>query len=73
MIKNHQNIKITLKKVGKAGCRWLMPVILSTQEAEIRRTAVQTQPEQIVCKTLSRKYSPQKGEGPEFKTQYCKK
>jgi hypothetical protein len=30
-----------------------MPIILATQEAEIRRIAVQSQPEQIVCKTLS--------------------
>jgi hypothetical protein len=29
------------------------PVILATQEAEIRRTAVQSQPGQIVCETLS--------------------
>jgi hypothetical protein len=31
-----------------------MPVILATQEAEIRRLMVQSQPRQIVCKTLSR-------------------
>jgi hypothetical protein len=30
-----------------------MPVILVTQEAEIRRIAVQSQPRQIVSKTLS--------------------
>jgi hypothetical protein len=30
-----------------------MPVILTTQEAEIRRTVVQSQPRQMACKTLS--------------------
>jgi hypothetical protein len=32
-----------------------MPVILATQEAEIKRIVVQSQPRQIVHKTLSRK------------------
>jgi hypothetical protein len=32
-----------------------MPVILVTQEAEIRRIAVQSQPGQTVCETLSQK------------------
>jgi hypothetical protein len=32
-----------------------MPVILVTQEAEIRRFTVQSQPGQIILKTLSRK------------------
>jgi hypothetical protein len=26
-----------IKEKTKAGCRWLIPVILATQEAEIRR------------------------------------
>jgi hypothetical protein len=38
-----------------------MPVILATQEAEIRRIAVQSQPKQIVHETLSQKYITQKG------------
>jgi hypothetical protein len=38
-------------------------LILATQEADIRRIAVQSQPRQIVCKTLSRKTLSQKGGG----------
>jgi hypothetical protein len=39
----------------KRGTRhqWLMPIILVTQEAEIKRTAVQSQPEQVLLETLS--------------------
>jgi hypothetical protein len=66
-----------------------MPVILDTQEAEIRRIVVQRQPRKIVLKTLSWKYPSQnktkqnkkkkragrvvQGMGPEFKPQYHKK
>jgi hypothetical protein len=31
-----------------------MPVILATQEAEVRRIEVRSQPRQIVCDTLSK-------------------
>jgi hypothetical protein len=54
-----------------------MSVILATQEAEIRRIAVQSQPRKIAHETLSGKNPSQKrtggvvqGEGPEFKPQY---
>jgi hypothetical protein len=39
------------------------PVILATQKAEIRRTMVQGQPRQTVCKTLSPKYPTQNRAG----------
>jgi hypothetical protein len=41
--------------------RWLTPVIPATQEAEMRRMAVRSQPQQIVLKTLSRKTHHKKG------------
>jgi hypothetical protein len=47
----------------KAGCWWLTSIILATQEAQIRRTVVQNQSGQIVCKTLSQKKKSQKGAG----------
>jgi hypothetical protein len=58
----------------------LTPVILATQEAEIRSIMVQSPLMQIVCETLSRKNPSQKrtggvawGVGPKFKPQYLKK
>jgi hypothetical protein len=63
-----------------AGCRWLTPVIPATQEVEIRKIVVQSQPEQIVHETLSQKIRHKnragrvaQGEGLEFKPQYHKK
>jgi hypothetical protein len=40
--------------------RWLTSVILATQEAEIRRIMIRSQPGKIVYKTLSQKHPPKK-------------
>jgi hypothetical protein len=68
------------EKLERSRCQWLTPIILATQEAEIRRIVVLNQPGKIVRETLSRRSPSQKraggvaqGEGPEFKPQYCKK
>jgi hypothetical protein len=57
-----------------------MPLILATQEAEIRRTVFRSQLGETVRKTLSQKTLHKnrdsgvaQGEGLEFKPQYCKK
>jgi hypothetical protein len=42
-------------------CQWLMPIILATQEAEIRRITVPIQPRQIVLQdSISKKSSTKK-------------
>jgi hypothetical protein len=58
-----------------------MSVILATQEAEIRRTVVQSQPwanssqDPILKKPITKKWAGGVPHdlGPEFKSQYCKK
>jgi hypothetical protein len=72
--------KWRFKEVTEAGIWWLTPVIPATQETEIRRIEVQSQPRQIIQETLSQKYPTQdragrmgQGVGPEFKPQYHKK
>jgi hypothetical protein len=64
-----------------AGCLWLTPVILASQEAEIRKIMVQSQLGQIVHENLSKKKKPSQkraggvaqGTDSEFKPQYQKK
>jgi hypothetical protein len=75
-----QHFLIKKGECSRAPVQDYMPVILATQEAEIRRIAVQSQPKQIVLKTLSQKkllHTQKKwtgrvaqGIGPEFKPQY---
>jgi hypothetical protein len=55
------SLSFCFKRQKAAGCWWLTPVILATQEAAIRRIVVRSQPRQIVCETLSQKYLIQKG------------
>jgi hypothetical protein len=71
---------LSIKNRDCAGHWWLIPVILATQEAEIRRIAARSQPGQIVCETLSQRTIHKnraggvaEGEGSEFKPQYCEK
>jgi hypothetical protein len=45
-----------------AGCWWVTSIILATQEVEISRIMVQSQPGQIVLETLSRKKKKRKKE-----------
>jgi hypothetical protein len=66
---SHVNNSLCLSQMTflkMASSPWLMPVILVTQEAEIRRIAVWSQPGEIVWETLSKKKkkkkpSPKKG------------
>jgi hypothetical protein len=48
--------KHKVHKLGRqAGNQWVMPVILATQKAEIRRIKVQSQPGQKIQEILSKK------------------
>jgi hypothetical protein len=55
VIGNDNSVYFCLKNDKQAGCWWLTSVILATQEAEIRRIMVRSQPGQIVHETLSQK------------------
>jgi hypothetical protein len=47
---------LSIKKIKRgAGHRWLMPVILTTQEAEIRRIAILSHPQQIDLEKIHHK------------------
>jgi hypothetical protein len=46
--KRQQAEHLPQETVNFAGYQWLMPIIPATQEAEIRRIMVQSQPGQIV-------------------------
>jgi hypothetical protein len=57
-----------------------MPIILATQETEIRTIVIRRQPGQIVLQIISQKHLHKsraggvaQGEGPEFRVQYHKK
>jgi hypothetical protein len=71
--------KTKQKNINRA--RWLTHACnLATQEAEIRRNKVRSQPGKIVCELLSQKQPSQKrdggvaqGVGPGFKPEYHKK
>jgi hypothetical protein len=43
-----------------AGHQWLIPAILATHKAEVRRITVHSQPGEIIHETLFRKYLTQK-------------
>jgi hypothetical protein len=58
---SEETLRIILRTLNSAWYQWLIPVILATQEAEIRRIVVQSQCRQTVCESLSQKYPTRKG------------
>jgi hypothetical protein len=52
---------MTYQKPCSTGYQWLTPIILTTQDTEIRRIMVGSQPGQIVLKTLFEKTLKKKG------------
>jgi hypothetical protein len=70
---------IAIKTATKAGRQWFIPILLATQETEIRRPSVPSQARQIVLETPISKIPNTKRAGgvaqdvsPEFKPQYRK-
>jgi hypothetical protein len=58
---NDLDFKVNVENNSYVGRhQWLVPVILATQEAEIRKTAVLSQPRQIVGESPSQKYTTRK-------------
>jgi hypothetical protein len=53
-------MKATWKRNWEDGHQWFTPVILATQEAEIRRIMIRSQPGQRVRETLFQKNLSQK-------------
>jgi hypothetical protein len=67
-------IRQTSKILTRTGLRGLTPVILATQEAEIMRIAVRSQPGQTVREPFTKRSGGvAQGEDPELKPQYHKK
>jgi hypothetical protein len=62
-LKKTFNISHCIKIFHLAGSWWIMPIILVTQEAEIRRILIQGQSTQTVNETISPKYPTQKRTG----------
>jgi hypothetical protein len=75
-LENSMLFYFLFKKVTTAGHQWFMPVILATQETEIRRIMVWSQPGQFWRPHLEHIHH-KKGVAeigdPEFKPQYSKK
>jgi hypothetical protein len=44
-----------IRRLKRGWGQWLTSIILAIWETEIRKISVQTQPRQILCKTLSPK------------------